>query len=204
MTLCEKLALEDAELLPKKLRKEFDAMVAGGAKPQFALMCVQNSPPKGKGNLTPKFHNVGGSVNDQSFVRSAFQRMRQMNPMNQKKILDIARKAGINTNGKAYCGQLGRYDNPLAWCSTGEDVLESCKRQNLSCDGAVTYKAAVDETPTQGKELADDIVAREANKLVSRDPKLAEQVRKGKVHKQEVRERVIAKHGRKRLTFNGS
>lgn len=196
--------MEEAEALPRPLRREFDAMVSGGAKPQFALACVLQSAPGGKGNLTPKFHNVGGRVNDQSFVRSAFRRMREMQPHNRTKILDIAKRAGINTEGKAYCGQLGRYDNPLAWCSTGEDVLESCKRQNLSCEGAVEYKAVRDDKPFQGVPLAPDIVNREARKLLKKDHKLAEQVRKGKVKKHEVAERVIAKHGKKRLTFNGS
>lgn len=178
-------------------------MVSGGAKPQFALACVLQAPPGGKGNFTPMFHSVGGRVNDQAFVRSAYRRMNTMNPANREKILKIAQRAGINTNGKAYCGQLGRYDNPLAWCSTAEDVLESCKRQNLSSSGAVEYKAIDEQKPVQGKPLAPDIVKREARRLLSKDPDLAAKVREGRVKKQEVAERVIAKHGKKRLVFNG-
>jgi hypothetical protein len=204
MTLRERLAFEEAESLPKALRREFDAMVSDGAKPQFALACVLQEAPGGKGNNTPKFHNVGGRINDQAFVRSAFRRMNTMHPGNREKILAAAHRAGINTNGKAYCGQLGRYDNPMAWCSTAEDVLESCKRQNLSSSGAVEYNANVEPKPFEGVPLAPDIVRREARKMVARDPKLAEQVAKGKVKKQEVAERVIAKHGKKRLTFSGN
>lgn len=204
MTLRERIAMEEAESLPKPLRREFDAMVADGNTPQFALACILQEAPGGKGNFTPKFHNVGGRVNDQAFVRSAFRRMNTMHAGNREKILARAKAAGINTNGKAYCGQLGRYDNPLAWCSTAEDVLESCKRQNLSSTGAVEYKAHDDQRPVEGVPLAPDIVRREARRMVSKDPKLAEQVAKGKVKKQEVAERVIAKHGKKRLVFSGS
>lgn len=201
MSLRERIALEEAESLPKALRKEFDAMVADGAKPQFALACVLQAPPGGKGNFTPKFHNRGGRVNDQAFVRSAYRRMRQMNPKNREKILRIAKRAGINTEGKAYCGQLGTYDNPKAWCSTAEDVLESCKQQNLGCDGAVTYTATKSDTPTQGPKLAKDIVQREAGKLLRKDPALAEKVRRGKVKSQEVAEMVTAKHGKERRKY---
>lgn len=179
-------------------------MVSDGAKPQFALACVLQEAPGGKGNFTPKFHNVGGRVNDQAFVRSAYRRMNTMNPKNREKILARAKAAGINTSGKAYCGQLGRYDNPMAWCSTAEDVLESCKRQNLSSSGAVEYKAREPDAPVQGRPLAPDIVKREAKRMLSKDPDLAAKVREGKVKKQEVAERVIAKHGKKRLVFNGS
>lgn len=202
MTLRERIAMEEAESLSQPLRREFDAMVAAGNTPQFALACVLQQAPGGKGNVTPHFGNVGGRVNDQAFVRSAFRRMNTMNPKNREKILAIARRAGINTHGKAYCGQLGRYDNPLAWCSTAEDVLTSCKQQNLSCEGAVEYKAVGTDKPFEGVPLAPDIVKREARKLLKKDRKLAEQVRKGKVKQQEIRERVIAKHGKKRMTFH--
>lgn len=204
MNLRERLAYEEAEALPHPLRREFDAMVKDGAKPQFALACVLQAPPGGKGNFTPKFHNVGGRVNDQAFVRSAYRRMRGMHPANREKILAIAKRAGINTEGKAYCGQLGRYDNPLAWCSTGEDVLESCKRQNLSATGAVEYQAPQSGAPVEGPKLAKDIVQREARRMVSKDPELAAKLKEGRVKKQEVVERVVAKHGKKRLTFSGS
>ncbi len=203
MSLRERLAMEEADSLPKPLRKEFDAMVADGSTPQFALACVLQEAPGGKGNFTPKFHNVGGRVNDQAFVRSAFRRMNTMHAGNREKILARAKAAGINTHGKAYCGQLGRYDNPMAWCSTADDVLESCKRQNLSSTGAVEYKAPVDERPVQGVPLAADIVKREARRMVSKDPELAAKLKEGRVKKQEVVERVVAKHGKKRLTFSG-
>lgn len=203
MSLRERIALEEAEELPKKLRREFDSMVKGGAKPQFALACVLQEPPGGKGNFTPKFHNPGGSVNDQAFVRSAYRRMREMNPTNREKILRIAKRAGINTEGKAYCGQLGTYTNPKAWCSTAEDVLESCKQQNLGCDGAVTYKATPTEKPVQGPKLAKDILKREMGKTLRKDPDLADRVKRGKVKTQEVAEMVTAKHGKTRRTYGG-
>jgi hypothetical protein len=203
VSLRTQLALEEAASLPPDLRREFDAMVAGGNTPQLALSLVLQSAPAGKGNVTPIFHNAGGRVNDQAFVRSSIRRMNTMNPKSREKILKIAQQAGINTHGKAYCGQLGKYDNPLAWCSTADDVLESCKRQNLSSTGAVEYKAREAEAPVQGPALAPDIVRREARRMLSKDERLAHQVATGKVKKQEVAERVIAKHGKKRLTFGG-
>lgn len=204
MTFRERLAFEQAADLPPDQREAFDDMLANGVKPVMALTLAVQKAPGGRGNHTPKFHNVGGRINDQAFVRNARRRMNDMGDKQRSQITAMAQRAGISTDGKFYCGRLGTYTDPLAWCSSAEDVLEAAKRKKLSVDGAVTYKAPVDETPVQGPALAPDIVKREVNKLLQKEPDTAAKLREGKVKKQELKERVIAKHGRKRMAFSGN
>jgi hypothetical protein len=177
----------EAESLPAELRREFDRMVQSGTTPQCAMMLISRTAPK-------------MSHSDRAFGEGAMRRMNGMREKSREKIVEIASRAGISTNGKYYQGQLGRYTDKRAWVSTDSDVLESCKAQNLGCDGTVKHKRR-EVPPVQGPPLAPNLVKRYARKMVSEDPKLAEQVRTGKVKKQEVCERVIAKHGKKRLVF---
>lgn len=189
MSVASTYAEIEAAELPLHLRREFNRMVKAGNTPQFAMMCLNRSAPK-------------MSHSDRAFNEKARQRMNGMQEKSRNRIVEIAKKAGIDTNGKYYQGQLGKYNDPKAWVSTDSDVLAVCRERNYGCDGAVKHKRV--EMPVgPGPQLAPDIVSREAKRLLSKDPKLAEQVCKGKVKKQEVAERVIAKHGKKRLTFNG-
>ena len=182
-------AESEAAELPDELRREYDRMVAAGNSPQFAMMCLHRKAP-----------NPGQS--DQAFNRSARRRMNGMSDFEVERVTRIARRAGINTDGKYYVGRLGKYTDPLAWCSTVDDVKAAARKKNLTVDGVVSH-TAVPTAPVQGPALAPDIVERETKKLLMKDPDLRAKVKEGKVKKAELKERVIAKHGRKRLVFNG-
>lgn len=190
MTNAEKWALQEADELLPEYRELFDEMIADGQTPQFAMMCIHQ-----------KASNIGGG--DSAFGRSAMRRMNGMRPDDQERIVAIARKAGVQTEGKYYCGQLGKYDNPLAWCSTADDLKKSCQIQNFGCDGVVKNKR-VDTGPTQGPKLAKDIVNREVDRKLSKDAKLREQLETGNRKISDVREQVVAKHGKTRKVYEGA
>lgn len=189
MTNAEKYAIAEAADLPAELKQEFDAIVAAGNSPQFAMMCIHRKAP-----------NPGHS--DQAFGRSARRRMNGMSDMEINRITRIAQRAGVTTDGKYYCGRLGKYTDQMAWCSTVDDVKAAARAKNLTVDGVVSH-TAVPTGPVQGPALAPDIVERESRKMLMKDPELRAKVKEGTVKKGEIRERVIAKHGRKRLVFNG-
>lgn len=182
-------AESEAAELTAELKREYDRIVAAGNTPQFAMMCIHRKAP-----------NPGHS--DQAFNRSARKRMNGMSDHEKNRITQLARQAGINTDGKYYVGRLGRYTDPLAWCSTVDDVKAAARKKNLTVDGVVSH-TAIPTAPVQGPALAEDIVQRESKKLLMKDGELRAKVKEGKVKAGEIRERVIAKHGRKRLVYGG-
>lgn len=110
---------------------------------------------------------MGGS--DQAFNQGQRRKMNEMTGFNRDKILQIAQKAGINTNGKYYVGGLGRYEDKHAWVSTVDDVKEVLKLKNLDCEGLVKHKGH--EVPPPEPKLAEDIEARLVAKRVAQKTK---------------------------------
>lgn len=184
MTQAEKWALIEAEELTPDVREIFDAIVADGNTPQFAMMCIHQQSPK-------------MDCSDRAFNESRRRHMSGMKEKHRDEIVAIAKRAGIDTDGKYYVGGLGRYNDPAAWVSTHDDVKQVCQKKNLNSTGLVKHKAA-EAPPPKRVKLAEDLVQQQSRRMLASDPALAEKVRKGKVKKQEIRERVIAKHGSKR------
>lgn len=81
---------------------------------------------------------------------------------------------GISTKGKIYSGSLARYaGDPQAFVSDQHDVLAVAKKEGMTVRGAVNYKppeGVYDPGPPQPYRVADDIVAREAEKYIERNP----------------------------------
>lgn len=105
----------------------------------------------------------------------------------QEMIVKRARKAGINITGKVFKGGLGRAENPDAWVGGTSDVLEVCRRRNLTCEGIVNHRGH-EEMPSDDMPLAADLVAEAAQHYVAEDPNWAKKP-------QELREMVIDRHG---------
>lgn len=191
MTLIE---LEVADLPPER-QKLYRECVARGETPRMALMLA-----------TRQAALMGGS--DRAFNEGARRKMNNL-PFMNRTMHAIARKAGINTEGKYHVAGLGRYDNPLAWVSTIDDVKESLKRQNLSSTGLVKYQAP-ERPPLPDVPLAPDIVDNEVASRLSqaaqqgvslpRDPKARAS------YVAELRDAVVSEHGRpqKRAGRGGS
>ena len=69
----------------------------------------------------------------------------------RKIALAKAKAAGVSTSGKRFIPDLcpqGDFASPMGWVSDLDEVKDRCKQLNLDCQGAVTHKATVYDTPT--------------------------------------------------------
>lgn len=175
----------DVEAHGPEAVKLFKQIMAKGETAEWAAMCACQQAPGSKGT-------------DRAFGEGARRQMERMDPENRRLILERAKKAGIKTDGKFYKGGLGAADNPLAWVSTNDDVIASCKAQKLNCTGVVNVKSfdEGDIAPVKPKRLSEDIVHAEAQRLLRLEPKTREKVRKSTSAYRELQERVIDTHGR--------
>lgn len=148
MTLHE---LELSELSPAQ-RKHYDLCLTNGTAPKMALMLASRHGPEMKGS-------------DRAFNEGARRKMESMPAVNRK-IHELARQAGISTDGKYHVSGLGRYDNPLAWCSTIEDAKLSVKMQGLNATGLFEYTAP-EQPPAERVPLAPDLVAAAVSERLS-------------------------------------
>lgn len=183
MTLHE---MEVAELSPSQ-RQHYDKCLASGSTPKMALMLASKQAAL-----------MGGS--DRAFNEGARRKMSNLPHMNQT-MLSIARKAGINTSGKYHVAGLGKYNNPLAWVSTVDDVRESLKLQGLSSQGLVKYQAP-EKPPLPDIPLAPDIVDAEVARRLSGEGTtravLPSDPKKRASALADLREQVVAEHGPQR------
>jgi hypothetical protein len=178
-----RLAQLEAEVERAGVRAQFDKMVADGQGVEFAAMCALQQPP-------------GSKNTDRAFQDGARRRMENMGAKTKSALLGAAQKAGINTAGKFYVGGLGRAQDPSAWVSTAQDVLDVCKKKNLNCEGVVNHKATFRDAPPPDVKLAPDLVREFAANAMDADPGLAERCKRSKTARQELAEKVIEKHGR--------
>lgn len=177
------MELEVAELSPAQ-RKHYELCLSNGSTPKMALMLATRHGPEMKGS-------------DRAFGEGQRRKMSRIPAVNQK-MLDIAAKAGISTSGKFHVSALGRYDNPLAWCSTIEDARKSAQLQNLNTTGLITNRA-VELPPPPPVALAADLIDDEVSKrlstgeLAARLPRSPERRAKKLL---ELREQIVSERGR--------
>lgn len=187
----EHIAYAQVDLEPEHVQKRFWELIDKGNSPIMALMCASNKAPGVKGG-------------DRVFNEQARHRMETMHPRNRERILEIAKKAGINTQGKYYVGGLGRYNDPAAWVSTTDDVMASAKKKGCIVNGAVRYDPGEDERfesqcrTAENIRIAPDLVDEIAGEYIQKDEKIREKVRKDPKKLAEVKEMVIEKHGKKK------
>lgn len=161
-------------------------ILQNGETERWAKMCALQQPP-------------GTKNTDRAFSQGQVEKMNRMPERNRDRIMAIAKKAGIPTGGKFYVGALGKYDNPAAWVSCAEDVITSCKVQKIGVEGVLNYEPPTKQkeiTPPKSVPLAPELVSEFAQKEMKADPALAEKCRKNKRARQELREKVIATHGK--------
>lgn len=172
---------DDIATYPPQVQNRYFCMVDNGISPKFAQMAATRSAPQMKGS-------------DRAFNQESRRKMNEMSEGNRDDIVAQARKAGVDTEGKYYMSGLGRYDDPMAWCSTSDDVKHVCKSKNLTARGVVEHKGTQVDPP-KAVPLAEDLVNECIGKVLKNEPKTAEKFKRGKVKKAELRERVIAQHG---------
>lgn len=164
----------------------FTQCLEQGQTLEFAAMCALRQAP-------------GSKNTDRAFCEGAERQKRMMSKVNRDAVYEIAKKAGISTQGKYYKGSLGRPNDPLAWVSNADDVLVAAKKKNLSVSGVVNYTAPDRDPRSKPKvRLAPDLVKKYAAELLSQEPDTAAKVKENPKSLREVVERVVDKHGSKR------
>lgn len=158
----------------------YKKIIAAGETERWAEMCAMQQAPGAKGT-------------DRAFSQGARRAMDVMDDVNRQLVLARAKKAGINTQGKFYKGGLGKPDNPLAWVSTADDVIASCKAQKLNCTGVVNVKTFDEASvaPPPPAQPAADLVHQEMSRALVAAPGLQEKCRKSKKAFHELREQVV-------------
>lgn len=162
----------------------YAGMVSAGESPRMAAMCAARQM-------------AAVQKTDTEFARRERSRMLDMSEESREAIVDIAKKAGINTHGKVYNGQLGKYNDPHAWVSTTSDVREVAKRKKLKVEGMVNIDAR-DPDALRKATIAPDIKQRLVNQYRQANPDLDAKVRNNPSALKELEKRVVDTHARKR------
>lgn len=161
-------------------------ILQNGETVKWATMCALQQPP-------------GTKNTDRAFCEGQRLKMDNMHPKTRQRLVATAKAAGIQTDGKFYMGGLGGHTNPAAWVSCAEDVITSCKVQNKGVEGVLNFKPPrVIEKEPPNIPLAEHLVQEFAAKEMQADPALAEKVKKNPKARGALREKVIAKYGRKK------
>jgi len=182
LTQADMRALGQIEHLSPDLQDRFDDLLNKGNSPSAALMFTCRQPPGVRGG-------------DRVFNEQAHRRMSTMNKMNLEGILAIAKRAGISTQGKYYCGGLGKYSDPGAWVSCADDVLAVAKERDYTVTGTVNHQGTDDLPPPTPVPLAEDLL-QGYEQQYAKDPKTQEKLKKNPTKaRRELREKIIANHG---------
>lgn len=172
----------EKEMEQSGLKDVYEHLISIGNSPSMAAMLASQSPPASKNT-------------DSDFCRRESSRMSGMSDHHRDEVVRIAKRAGINTHGKTYNGQLGKYDDPLAWVATKDDVKQSAIKKNLNIKGMVNVNAY---RPKKKVRLADDIVDRLERNARCGDKSLDEKCKKSDNARRELRCKLINKHSKKK------
>lgn len=175
----------EAECKAAGVLNRYFEMVKAGEFPRGAAMLALQSPPRTKNT-------------DRTFCEGQQRKMSRMGTGNRRKMQALARRAGINTDGKYYIGGPFKYTDPRAWVTSQQDAIEAVKQIKGTSTGALNcdYSEKLRDPPKK-IPLAPDIVNRFVRKRLKADPALAEKVKKNPKKLREVQESVVAKHGRR-------
>lgn len=150
--------------------------------PRMAEMLALQSPPGVKGGDRAFME---GRMNNQQFDK--------MPKDHAQNIIALAKRAGINPSGKYYCAGLadGRgVQDPAAWVDGAGDVKRVAEARNLSVSGAVEHKGRAMPRP-KSKRLSDRL---------TKEMMQVEKKHKPTMKKEELREYVVEKYGRKKTS----
>lgn len=178
----DKVASIESEMSSLGVRHIYDKLIKDGQSPNMAAMLAAMQPP-------------GVWNTDSNFNRRENDRMKALDDNQMDDIVSIAKRAGITTHGKSYNGQLGKYDDPLAWVSSTNDVKKSAMKKGLDVDGMVKVKGY--RGPRKKTRLASDIVDRLEGNARRKDRKLDESCKKSDNVRTQLREKLTIKHSQK-------
>lgn len=158
----------------------YEHLIDEGNNPGFAAMLAMQSPSGAKGT-------------ERAFLEGQHTWADKLSQNAAGALHDIAKKAGISTQGKKYIGGIGRPDDAMAWISTQDDVRAALKEKGLSSVGGVNYKAPEQEFKGR-KKLSDDIVNTYVQKELKKDKGLAQAVAKSPKKLNNLKQKIISKH----------
>jgi len=148
---------------------------------EWAAMCALQQPP-------------GTARTDRAYQQTAFADFAGWPPGLRKAALQVAKEAGINTNGKVYEGTLGRYDDPAAWVGSIDDISASCKAKGMDIDGVVKIRGNQRPKGEQKKiALSEEIIKEKVGDELKK-PEVRSRVKAGKLKIGELREAVVDRH----------
>lgn len=173
----------EAEMESLGLSEVYDYLLGIGNSPNMAAMLATQSPP-------------GTWNTDTDFQRRERSRMLSMNDSERESIAKIARQAGINTTGKTYNGQLGKYTDPSAWVGDTNDIKHVAIQKGLEIDGMVKVNGYTG--PRQKPKIAPDILDGLEKKARKKDPRLDAKCLRSENERIDLRSKLIAKHSSKR------
>ena len=179
----DRIAIIEAEMDATGLRGVYDSLIAEGNSPNMAAMLASQQAP-------------GVWNTEANFTKRENGRMSSRGSDRVEDIVRIARRAGINTQGKTYNGSLGKYDDPAAWVSGKDDVRAAAIKKGMNIDGMVKVDGY--RGPKKKVRLADDIVDNLERNARSKDSKLDETCKKSDNARKQLREKLINKHSKKK------
>ena len=177
----ERVASIEQEMDVSGVRHIYDKLIADGQSPNMAAMLASQKPP-------------GVWNTDSDFSRRESSRMSALSDDQREDIARIAKRAGINTHGKTYNGQLGKYDDPDAWVSGKDDVKAVAMKKGMDIDGMVKVKGY--RGPKKKVRLAEDIVDRLEGQARKKDRLLDEKCKKSDNARKDLRNKLIEKHSK--------
>lgn len=163
--------------------EDYAELVVRGESPRMAAMLASRKCAASKGT-------------DSEFFRREHSRMASMPEETRKEIVAIAQRAGINTHGKCYNGQLGRYNDPAAWVTTTSDVRAVAQQKGYTIRGLVNVDGPERDARRREKKIAPDIKQRIMNQYRAADPSLDERCKKSVKAVKELESRVVETHAR--------
>lgn len=170
----------DIQTASKDVQKRYVEMITNGVAPRLAEMLALQSPPAVKGTDRTLMQ---GRYNNEQF--------NGMPPDHARQMIQTAKRAGINPNGKYYCGGLADKrgpGDPKAWIDSVADVKRVAAERNLTVTGAVNHKGIPQPRP-QSKPLSERL---------TREMMKVERQRHPTMKQGELRELVVHKYGRKK------
>ncbi len=175
------------ESLDKNVTGRMLDMVLNGESPRMALMLAMQQPPGTKGT-------------DSVFNAAENRRVgQQYSDEYMSKITAIAKRAGVDTTGKTYNGQLGKYHDPHAWVSGLGDVRAAAKAKGYRIEGAVNVDHLDENAPPKpAPKLSERLIREQTENVVAQNPGIAAKVAQSPRAAKTLREQIIDRHGSKR------
>lgn len=161
----------------------FEQIIAAGETPEWAAMCACRQAP-------------GARNTDRAFCQGQQSRMDGMSKVVREAVKARLRAKGMEVGNKFHVSGLGAVDDPSAWVSSADDVLAVAKAKNLEVSGAVNRKMVEKEAPRKNVPLANDLIGSIGRKYLAEDPALQAKCAKSMKARQELKERIIATHGK--------